>query len=135
MAIQVNTIDLDSVKAQQEAQFANEIERLENYIFAREWRAVSDRDRTELITVYEPIDPGFTVSSDHWRVLVANVKAAGYFMYRQWYHNGYYNETKIFAHIISKTPLTGAQLQYLGLAKDWGRMIGPGREQYRGDCL
>jgi len=144
-----NTIDLEAVERANEELFEREVEEMENSIFdeTNEWRRWKTHDCG---AVYKTA--GFTteftvgrdkngdpikrpVSDEQWERIVRDIKDAGYCVYKEWYHNGYYGYTKVLSYCITKAPLTPTQRLAMHLQDEWSRASGPGREQKRGERL
>jgi len=137
-----NNIDQETVAEQNAKQFRKEVDKVEDYIFSKKWE-VKSYDDTPMpshiwagcVTEFNRDGQKFVITEEHWNAIVADIKEAGYFVYRQWYHNGYYGYTKVMDHCISKSPLTTAQRVKLRLQEEWSTPWGPGREQKRGEQL
>ena len=144
-----NDIDLEMVARENEAKFAREVEEMESSIFddTNEWRRWKTH---ECGAVYKTA--GFTdeflvgrdakgdpikrpVSAEQWARMAKDIKDAGYCVYKEWYHNGYYGYTKVLSYYITKAPLTETQRMAMHLTEDWSQACGPGREQKRGERL
>lgn len=143
-----NTIDLEAVAKANEERFEREIEEMENSIFDdtkswRGWQKAGDVEyRTAGFTNTIPIGRDARgdlmtrpVSDEQWERMVRDIKDAGYCVYKEWYHNGYYGYTKVLAYYITKAPLTPTQRLAMHLQDEWSSASGPGREQKRGEML
>lgn len=134
--IPVNKTNVTEAVKEAENCFAAQIEEMENKLF--------DPERFEEYKGIQHMNVGcygfslkfkFPITEEHWKVLFENVKKAGYFVYKKWYHNRHYNETKIQAYVVTKAPLNGFQRELLSIQKEWNGPFGPGGEQYRGEQL
>ena len=138
MAIPMNTIDKEAAMAETAKRFREEVEQVEEYIFSKPWanedydhRPIAEHIIAGVVTKYKDI----MITDEHWKAIVSDIKAAGYHVYRKWYHNGYYGYTKVYDHYITKVPFTLAERTRLHLTDEWGQAYGPGREQMRGEML
>ena len=135
--IPLNTTDQAQVAADNAARIRNEVEQVEDHVFAKPWKtAYGNKQVPEHIyigCIKEFRD--ITLGEEHWKAIVADIKAAGYFVYRQMYHNSYYGYTKVYDHVVTKAPLTMAQRDIMHLQDEWSRPSGPGGEQMRGEML
>lgn len=134
MSIPVNTTNIDAISEQAEVQFREEIDTMENYAFGLKWEKEYN---AEFLTLGEfGMRYKFPyITKAHWDTLIDNIKKAGYFVYRKWYHNGHYGTTEFKSLVVSKAPLSLSQREHLSLQSEWGKAWGPGRECYRGEQL
>ena len=137
-----NTTNQEQIAEQNERQFRREVEQVEEYIFSKKWETAA-YDNTPMpehvwagcVKEFNGGKNSFLLTEEHWASIVTDIKDAGYYVYRKWYHNGYYGYTRIQDHCIVKAPLTTAQRLHLHLQEDWCTPSGPGREQSRGERL
>lgn len=137
-----NTTNQEQIAEQNERQFRREVEQVEEYIFSKKWetKAYDDTPMPEhvwagCVKKFGHGENPFLLTEEHWDAIVADIKDAGYYVYRKWYHNGYSGITSVYDHCIVKAPLTTAQRLHLRLQEDWSTPHGPGREQMRGERL
>lgn len=137
-----NDTNQEKIAKQNEKQFRKEVDKVEEYIFSKEW-ATKSYDDTPVpghiwagcVKEFSRDKHPFVLTDEHWDAIVADIKDAGYYVYRKWYHNGYYGYTKVQDHCIVKAPLTTSQRVKMHLEEEWSTPCGPGREQHRGEQL
>lgn len=137
--IPVNNVNQEAVAQQQEQQFNEEIERLETAIFAEKWNQKTLKNgqftpeyiSTPFLREYKDI----TVSDKHWERIIADIKAAGYVVYRKWYHNTYFGYTKLYEVLGAKARFTDSQRLEMNYQDEWSRPWGPGGEQWKAELV
>lgn len=140
MAIPMNTIDLDQAALATEAKFAEEIGKLEDYVFSY---GFADRNGVESLHVTNYATNhsnanaaakvlGFIPTAEHMNVLIENIKRANYVVYAYEYHNGHYGTTEVRNYFVTRTRLGASDRVALGVQEEYTRPWGPGREQHRG---
>ena len=137
-----NNTNQEQIAEQNAKQFRHEVEKVEDYLFSKQW-ATQAYDKTPMpehiwagwCKEFKGGNESFLLTDEHWDAIVADIKDAGYYVYRKWYHNGYYGTTRVYDHCISKSPLTTAQRVKLRLQEEWSPPCGHGREQMRGERL
>lgn len=136
MAIPMNNTNIEKMRIAAEQKFRDEEERLETHIFqSYEWE-MHKTANVEVLRVYHYSEIiGIHMTEDHWTAFCNDIKKAGYFVYRRWYHNGYSGETKVHEYDIFKVPLTNGQRELLCLSESWSVAWGPGRESFRGELV
>ena len=138
MIIPMNTVDQEAAAKDAEAVFEQEIDTLEQAIFDLQWtphkgdsgKVVADTIESPFIREYK----GIIVTDEHWKRIIADIKAAGYFVYKKWYHNSYFGYTKLYSVLLTKVRLTNSQRIDLRYQEDWSRPWGPGGEQWRAEA-
>ena len=138
MIIPMNTVDQEAAAKASEAVFEQEIDTLEQAIFDMQWtphkgdsgKVVTDTIESPFIREYK----GIIVTDEHWKRIIADIKAAGYFVYKKWYHNSYFGYTKLYSVLLTKVRLTNSQRIDLRYQEDWSRPWGPGGEQWRAEA-
>jgi hypothetical protein len=137
MIIPKNTTDQEAAAKKSETAFEKEIDILERAIFDQPWtqfkgksgKLVAVNIRSPFIKQYKDI----IVTDAHWKRIIDDIKAAGYFVYKKLYHNSYYGYTKLYDVMITKVRLTDSQRIELHYQEDWCRPSGPGGEQFRAE--
>ena len=137
MIIPQNTIDQEAATKAAEVAFEKEIDTLEKAIFdvpftphkGDSGKVAADTICSPFISQYK----GIIVTDRHWKRIIDDIKAAGYFVYKKWYHNSYFGYTKLYSVLITKVRLTDAQRIDIRYQEDWSRPWGPGGEQFRTD--
>lgn len=137
-----NTTNQEQIAEQNAKRFRDEVEQVEEYIFSKKWETVA-YDKTPMpehvwagwVKEFKRGGNSFLLTEEHWNAIVADIKDAGYYVYRKWYHNGYYGYTKVYDHCIVKAPLTTAQRLHLHLQDEWVGHGDPGRSSFRGERL
>lgn len=137
MIIPKNTVDQEAATRAVEAAFEKEIDTLKQAIFDMKWtphkgnsgKVVTDTIESPFVREYKDI----TVTDEHWKRIIDDIKAAGYFVYKKWYHNSYFNYTKLYSVLITKVRLTDSQRIDIRYQEEWSRPWGPGGEQWRAD--
>lgn len=138
MIIPMNTVDQEAAAKASEAVFEQEIDTLEQAIFDMQWtphkgdsgKVVADTIESPFIREYK----GIIVTDEHWKRIIADIKTAGYFVYKKWYHNSYFGYTKLYSVLLTKVRLTNSQRIDLRYQEDWSRPWGPGGEQWRAEA-
>lgn len=137
MIIPKNTIDQEAATKSSEAAFEKEIDTLEKAIFDLKWtphkgdsgKVVADTIDSPFLRDYR----GIIVTDAHWKRIIDDIKAAGYFVYKKWYHNGFFGYTKLYSVLITKIRLTDSQRIDIRYQEEWSRPLGLGGEQYRAE--
>lgn len=137
MIIPKNTVNQESAAKSAEAVFEKEIDTLEKAIFNVKWtphkgdsgKVIADTICSPFVREYK----GIIVTDEHWKRIIDDIKAAGYFVYKKWYHNGYFGYTKLYSVLITKVRLTDSQRIDIRYQKEWSNPWGPGGEQWRTD--
>ena len=75
------------------------------------------------------------VTDAHWKRIINDIKAAGYFVYKKWYHNSYHGYTELYDVMITKVRLTDSQRIAMHYQEEWSRPSGPGGEQFRSELV
>ena len=137
-----NTTNQEQIAEQNAKQFRHEVEQVEDYIFSKKWETKSYDDTpmpghiwAGCVKEFKGGENSFLLTEEHWEAIVADIKDAGYYVYRKWYHNCYDGYTQVQDHCIVKAPLTSAQRVKLHLEKEWSIPSCAGREQHRGEML
>lgn len=137
MIIPKNTTNQEAAAKKSASIFEKEIDTLEKAIFDQPWKqykgesgkVVAVNIRSPFIKQYKDI----IVTDAHWTRIIDDIKAAGYFVYKKWYHNSYYGYTKLYDVMITKVRLTDSQRIEMHYQEEWSRPSGPGGEQFRSE--
>lgn len=137
MIIPKNTIDQAAAAQAAEAAFEKEIDTLEKAIFDLQFtphkgdsgKVVADTIDSPFVKEYK----GIIVTDAHWKRIIDDIKAAGYFVYKKWYHNSYFGYTKLYSVLITKVRLTDSQRIDIRYQEEWSRPWGPGGERWRAE--
>ena len=135
MIIPKNTFDQEAAAKESAAVFEQEIDTLEKAIFDVKWTPrKGDTGKVIAVTISIPFLSQYKdiiVTDAHWKRIIADIKAAGYFVYKQWYHNSYFGYTKLYCVMITKVRLTDSQRIDIRCQEKWSRPSGAGGEQWR----
>lgn len=137
MIIPQNTIDQEAATKAAEVTFEKEIDTLEQAIFAEPFtphkgtsgKVVVDTICCPFVREYK----GIIVTDAHWKRIIDDIKAAGYFVYKRWHHNSYFDHTRLYDVLITKVRLTDSQRIDIRYQEEWSRPWGPGGEQWRAE--
>jgi len=137
MIIPKNTVNQEVATKAAESVFEQEIDTLEKAIFDVPWtphkgdsgKVITDTICSPFVNKYKDI----IVTDAHWNRIVDDLKAAGYFVYKKWYHNSYYVYTKLYSVLITKVRLTESQRIDIRYQEEWSRPWGPGGEKWRAE--